>query len=859
MELRVLEYFLAVAREESISHAAEKLHLTQPTLSRQLKDLEWELGKTLFVRGSKRITLTEEGRHLCARAQELLNLAKRTEDEIRNSSDKTCTISIGTGDYRSNSILTQIMSELRASYPEVRYRLYNNSSDNIADLLDNGILDFGLLLEPISLEQFECIRMNCIERWGLLMRSDSPLARRKFILRSDIAALTILTSARLSLQNEFQSWLGRSIYDLNIYGTYNLLNTAVDIIRRGDASAIAIDGAASTYSGDLVFRPFYPELTTGSVLVWKKYNVKTIIAEEFIAVAKRICENADGGNSYNKEGKDMNRKAMALITAGALAVGATSCANPKHESNPEPFMDSSIHIDYNSPTQGNPYLPLWEYTPDVEPYVFEDPDNPGKLRLYVYGSHDMYKNAYCGDDLVVWSAPVENLSDWRYDGVIFKSIVEGTADTLYAPDVAVVEEDSKKTYYLYPDNQSWGRNGMIAKSDRPDGPFEVTNRKSGGSTETNGVLGFDPAVFVDDDGEVYGYWGFCESNWAKLDPENMATVKMGEKKHRNIPSYDQMMAENYNPADYNIVQDENVKKWGFFEASSIRKVGNKYVFIFSRNGLYSEPTGKNYNQLAYGYSDSPAGPWKWGGIIVDAQGEAIPRSALEYYRTFNGGNTHGSICEINGQWYVFYHRNLHMYARQAMVDKIDVEWDEKPVSEGGEVRISMAEVTSQGFYINGLNPYMRTSAGRACYITYTNGAAAIQPAYTHDTESLLVTAIKGGTIVGFKYFNFDLKKSGKATLELNIKPENSGSIDVYMRPESAANTPCKSDESGIISVGEGSVKLCSFKVKAGGDGYITLSKKVDISDYSGKWGVFFVFNSEDGEDICDFESFVFIE
>lgn len=149
---------------------------------------------------------------------------------------------------------------------------------------------------------------------------------------------------------------------------------------------------------------------------------------------------------------------------------------------------------------------------------------------------------------------------------------------------------------------------------------------------------------------------------------------------------------------------------------------------------------------------------------MDAQGEAIPRSALEYYRTFNGGNTHGSICEINGQWYVFYHRNLHMYARQAMVEKVNVEWDEKPVSEGGEVRISMAEVTSQGFYINGLNPYMRTSAGRACYITYTNGAAAIQPAYTQDTESLPVTAIKGGTIVGFKYFNFDLKSRAKPPL-----------------------------------------------------------------------------------------------
>lgn len=859
MELRVLEYFLAVAREESISRAAEKLHLTQPTLSRQLKDLEWQLGKTLFVRGGKKITLTEEGRHLCARAQELLNLAKRTEDEIRNSADKNCTISIGSGDYKSNSVLVRIMSELRERYPEVRYRIYNNSSDNIADLLDNGIIDFGLLLEPISLEQYECVRLNCVERWGVLMRSDNLLARRKFIQRSDISSLTLLTSARLSLQNEFQSWLGRSIYELNIYGTYNLLNTAVDIVRRGDASAIAIDCTASTYGGDLVFRPFYPELTTGSVLVWKKYNINTVIAEVFIETAKRICD--EDGSGYHKEDNDMNRKTMALITAGAMAVGITSCGSPQKQekSNQEALMDDTIHVDYNNPIQGNPYLPLWEYTPDVEPYVFEDPDNPGKYRLYAYGSHDMYKDAYCGDDLVVWSAPVENLSDWRYDGVIFESIVEGTADTLYAPDVAVVKENGKKTYYLYPNNQSWGRNGMIAKSDRPDGPFEVANWKNGSTTETDGILGFDPAVFVDDDGEVYGYWGFCESNWAKLDPENMATVKKGEKKHSNIPSYDQMMSENYNPADYNIVQDENVKKWGFFEASSIRKVGNKYVFIFSRNGLYSEPTGKNYNQLAYGYSDSPAGPWKWGGIIVDAQGETIPRSALEYYRTFTGGNTHGSICEINGQWYVFYHRNLHMYARQAMVDKISVEWDEKPVSEGGEVRISMAEMTSQGFYINGLNPYIKTSAGRACYISYTNSGAVIPPAYTQDTESLPVTSIKDGTIVGFKYFNFDLKKSDKATLEVSIKPKSNGSIDVYMRPEGAANTPCKSDESGIISVGEGSVKLCSFKVKGGGDEYITLSKKANISDYSGKWGVFFVFNGEGGDDICDFDSFRFEE
>ena len=517
-------------------------------------------------------------------------------------------------------------------------------------------------------------------------------------------------------------------------------------------------------------------------------------------------------------------------------------------------------MNYESPYQGNPYLPLWEYIPDGEPYVFEDPDDPGKYRAYIYGSHDILKTEYCGKNLVVWSAPVDDLSSWRYDGVIFESVVDGKADTLYAPDVALVEDPQtgRKTYYLYPNTQAWGRNSMVCASDRPDGPFRVINWKS--VTETEGVFGFDPAVLVDDDGQVYGYWGFQDSRWGRLDPNNMASLLSGETAHKNIPSYDQMTAEDYDPADYNIVGDENVGKWGFFEASSIRKVGNKYVFIYSRNGLPSEPTGKNYNQLAYGYSDSPAGPWKWGGIIVDASGETIPNERGGYDRTFPGGNTHGSICEINGQWYIFYHRNLHAFARQAMVEPVTVTWDEAPVCEGGEVRISTAEATSKGFYLDGLNPYVKQSLGRACYLT---GGTKIVPAYSEDTLTLPVTDLKNGSVAGIKYFNFDLEPPyrGQTNLEIELIPQGAdATIDVYLRPASAVNTAVTKKDGVITSVGVGSKKIGTFKLTSDMPKELTtLSIPTPEADnVSGQWGVFFVFGSDSTDGVCDFYGMRFV-
>lgn len=553
------------------------------------------------------------------------------------------------------------------------------------------------------------------------------------------------------------------------------------------------------------------------------------------------------------------RKIACAALAATTAVSLLGCSG---DSNTDGGNNVNVGatVNYDAEYQGNPYLPLWEYIPDAEPYVFEDPDNPGKYRLYVYGSHDTLKTAYCGTDLVVWSAPVEDLSDWRCDGVIFESVVNGTADVLYAPDVALVEENGKKTYYLYPNNQSWGRTTMVCKSDRPDGPFEVVNWKEGSTTETEGVLGFDPAVFVDDDGSVYGYWGFVESWWGKLDEDNMSALKEGETSKRNIPSYDQMTAFDYDPTQFNIVQDENVGKWGFFEASSIRKVGNKYVFIYSRNGLPEEPTGKNYSQLAYGYSDSPEGPWKWGGIIVDAMGEIIPNENGGYDRTFAGGNTHGSICEINGQWYVFYHRNLHTYARQAMVEPITVEWDEESVADGGEVRISMAEVTSNGFFIEGLNPYVKHSAGIVSYLT---GGAGITPAYSEDTTTLPVVNIRNGVIAGIKYFNFDLDAptDGSKSLEVELKPLGiDAQIDVYLRPASAVNTPVEYKDSKVVSVGEGSKKLGTIELSADmpmeSTTFSISAKEIDKLD--GQWGLFFVFSSDSGLNICELYNVQFV-
>ncbi len=459
-------------------------------------------------------------------------------------------------------------------------------------------------------------------------------------------------------------------------------------------------------------------------------------------------------------------------------------------------------------TPGNPFMPLWEHIPDGEPYVFDDPDQPGKQRVYVYGSHDNIISGYCGRDQVVWSASVDSLNCWRYDGIIL--VVDknakgepfdsaGTADVLFAPDVTMVtDKDGKKTYYLFPNDQTGYRNGLIAKSDRPDGPFEVCNWNKENPNQVDGVLQFDPAVFVDDDGRVYGYWGFERSYAAEFDPTTMATVKPGTK------IVEDMISGRYQEG-----------KFRFFEASSIRKIKDKYVFIYSRfteEGEFGLPMS-NYT-LAYAYSDHPLGPWTYGGTIIDGRARERDEQDNVIASATPDGNTHGSICEIRGQWYVFYHRQTGTdeYARQAMVAPITVNVEEGP---GGKVEISEGEYNSCGFALDGLNPQERHSAGIACWYTGPKPATHEWPnntfygsyvaaGYGNDdvrtTADTFLPAEKfenpydlryntnavvnntDGSIVGYKYFKFDYElicASKNYGLHLNLIPEGiDGTIEV---------------------------------------------------------------------------------
>ena len=546
----------------------------------------------------------------------------------------------------------------------------------------------------------------------------------------------------------------------------------------------------------------------------------------------------------------MKAKTLSMIiVAACCSLMAVSCAQQVETKKSE------------LTTVGNPYLPLWEHIPDGEPYVFEDPNNPGKQRVYIYGSHDNLVTAYCGRDQVVWSAPVEDLSLWRYDGIIL--VVDknakgepfdsaGTADVLYAPDITLVTDSTgKKTYYLFPNDQTGYRNGLIAKSDRPDGPFEVCNWNADDPIKVNGIYGFDPAVFVDDDGRVYGYWGFEHSYAAEIDPATMCTVKPGTQ------IVDGMVSGRNEPGIFH-----------FFEASSLRKIKDKYVFIYSRfteEGEFGLPSS-NYN-LAYAYGDSPLGPWTYGGTIIDGRGRETDEQGNVIASAVPDGNTHGSICEINGQWYVFYHRQTGTdeYARQAMVAPIEIKVQE---GKGGKVEISEGEYNSEGFALNGLNPLERHSAGIACWLTGPKPAehnwpnntfygSYVESSYGTDSNfdepydlknnTNRVVNNTDGSIVGYKYFNFT-ETNGKDSIQLDLRliPEGiDGTITIM------ADRPWVSQGGKVL----GTIELKADMPQTSTEFSVTLPI---LKELTGKHALYFTFNSETKEkSLCTLEDFAF--
>ncbi len=517
------------------------------------------------------------------------------------------------------------------------------------------------------------------------------------------------------------------------------------------------------------------------------------------------------------------------------------------------FLQLLLLLAATSVNAQNPYLPLWEHVPDGEPRVFEDPDNPGKFRAYIIGSHDVNYSAYCGPDIRMWSAPVEDLSQWRDEGPIFTHFVDGQWDTMYAPDLVEVKdrETGKKTYYLYPHSRGWRRIAMVCKGDRPDGPFTPINLTPDGRQCLPGsLIDFDPSVFIEyvtdkkdpdyDKGfRAYVFYGFQHSTACELDQNTMYSKRPGTELRDYFIPASSRYGEVRDPEGTQypaLYKGQNPGDFNFFEASSIRKVGNKYVMVFSG---YSGPDyglGSTNSALRYAFGDSPLGPWRSGGVLVDSRG-VVPNEDGTHLTTANfAHNTHGSIEEINGQWYVFYHRPPRGFgnARQAMVAPVKITWDKKKVADGGIVKITGydpyvkgnewtakasdgteytgAEVTSEGFQIFGLPPYAYYSAGYACYVTGNNWMQDNHDVWDNNMD---LAGITNRGIVGFKYFGFGgLEKDTKGVkaftgalkgdgtmLNVNLTPGGHGAFKIRVMLDGPyANETWKGQEIAVIDV-----------------------------------------------------------
>ncbi len=288
MELRVLRYFLTVAREGSMTGAANFLHVTQPTLSRQLKDLEDELGTKLFVRHSHSVSLTPDGMRLRKRAEEIVDMIEKMEAEFAVKDESIGgDIHIGGGETRVMSYLAEIIYEIREMHPDVRVHLHSGNSEDATERLDKGLLDFGILIQPADLSKYDYVNLPEKDVWGVLMRKDNPLAAKQTIRRQDLLGQPLILSRqairRTSARNEFIEWFGEDFARLDVAATFNLVYNAAILASRGIGHVVAIDGLADTsQSSNLCFRLLEPRLETGLNIVWKKYQVFSPAAEVFL-------------------------------------------------------------------------------------------------------------------------------------------------------------------------------------------------------------------------------------------------------------------------------------------------------------------------------------------------------------------------------------------------------------------------------------------------------------------------------------------------------------------------------------------------------------------------------------------------
>lgn len=283
MELRVLKYFIAVAREENITKAAEILHITQPTLSKQLMDLETELGKKLFIRGNRKITLTEEGILLRKRAEEIIDLVSKTESELEQADDTiTGNIYIGAGESDAVRYVAKIANALSQKYPLVHFHIESGDAQTVYENLDKGLIDFGLLFGSIDMTKYNSICLPAKDTWGVLMRNDSELSQKEFITPKDLIEKPLIVSRQGISRGELQNWFKSDVEKLNVAATYNLLYNASLFVEEGIGYALCLDKIINTSGSDLCFKPLSPKLEIGMNIVWKKHQVFSRASDEFL-------------------------------------------------------------------------------------------------------------------------------------------------------------------------------------------------------------------------------------------------------------------------------------------------------------------------------------------------------------------------------------------------------------------------------------------------------------------------------------------------------------------------------------------------------------------------------------------------
>ena len=285
MELRVLRYFLAVAREENITKAAALLHVTQPTLSRQLMQLEDELGVKLFRRSQYRVVLTDDGMLLRRRAQEIVELADKAERELQHTeAELTGEIAIGCGESVGMTFLSEHIREFRRLHPQVQFRIYSANADDIKERIEKGLLDMGLLTEPVDIGRYAFLRTPQKDQWGVLLPKEHPLAQKDTVTPKDLLGVPLLISGRETVRNELAGWFGDAYDKIEVAATFNLILNAANMVKNGVGVALCFD--LDNISDALNFVPLLPKLETGTVLAWKKDQTYSPAADQFLNFIK---------------------------------------------------------------------------------------------------------------------------------------------------------------------------------------------------------------------------------------------------------------------------------------------------------------------------------------------------------------------------------------------------------------------------------------------------------------------------------------------------------------------------------------------------------------------------------------------